>query len=103
MGFVRSKFLVKLMAVMVLVMVEGKMGMELCNMDENGIRACRPYVTQPNPMEDPSEECCGALTKADLQCLCGYRNSFLLPSLGIDPALALALPKKCGLTPPTDC
>lgn len=74
----------------------------LCNMDEGGILACKPSVTNPNPV-DPSADCCKALSGANLTCLCSYKNSLFLPSLGIDPHLALALPAKCNLPSPSDC
>ena len=74
----------------------------ICNMSSEGFDACKPSVSGPNPTE-PSQECCSALAGADLDCLCSYKNSVLLPSLGIDPDLAMQLPEKCGLTPPQDC
>ncbi|XP_059663635.1 putative lipid-transfer protein DIR1 [Cornus florida] len=94
----------KMMVVVVLVMVllEGSKALELCNINEDGLMACKPAVTAPNPVT-PTPECCQALSGADLTCLCSYRNSFILPSLGIDPDLAMALPAKCNLTPPTNC
>nr|XP_033512731.1 putative lipid-transfer protein DIR1 [Nicotiana tomentosiformis] len=85
-----------------LVLVELTNGLSLCNMNEDGLTACKPSVIQPNPVA-PSASCCEALSGADLQCLCSYRNSLLLPSLGIDPELALALPPKCNLTSPANC
>lgn len=81
---------------------QGSKAMTLCNMDEKGLMACKPSVTPPDPV-DPTEECCEALRGADLKCLCSYRNSLMLPSIGIDPDLAIALPPKCSLTLPTDC
>ncbi|MCE3215049.1 hypothetical protein HAX54_000614 [Datura stramonium] len=100
-----NKVGVVLMGMLVLELVEFtavSSGLSFCNMNDDGITACKPSVTQPNPVE-PSTSCCEALSGADLQCLCSYRNSFLLPSLGIDPALALALPTKCNLTSPPNC
>ncbi|XP_050206614.1 putative lipid-transfer protein DIR1 [Mercurialis annua] len=75
----------------------------LCNMNDDGVMACKPSVTKPEPVAPPSEACCNALKGADLTCLCSYRNSLMLPALGIDPDLALALPAKCNLTPPANC
>lgn len=77
-------------------------GLELCNMNDDGLMECKPSVTKPSPT-DPTEKCCEALAGADLTCLCSYRHSFLLPSLGIDPDLAMALPAKCSLNPPDNC
>ncbi|XP_059663681.1 putative lipid-transfer protein DIR1 [Cornus florida] len=92
-----------MVVVVVLVMVfEGSKAFDLCNMNEDGLMACKPSVTKLNPVT-PTPECCQALSGADLTCLCSYRNSFMLPSLGIDPDLVMALPAKCNLTPPTNC
>ncbi|KAJ9176662.1 hypothetical protein P3X46_011948 [Hevea brasiliensis] len=96
----------KLVVVMVLVtaaIFEGTRSLSLCDMSDDGLLACKPSATQPNPVDPPSEECCKALTGANLTCLCSYRNSWMLPSLGIDPDLALGLPAKCNLTTPADC
>uniref|UniRef100_A0A0V0GTE8 Putative defective in induced resistance 1 protein-like n=1 Tax=Solanum chacoense TaxID=4108 RepID=A0A0V0GTE8_SOLCH len=85
-----------------LLIVEFTSGLSICKMNDDGLTSCKPSVTQPNPVE-PSASCCEALSAADLQCLCSYRNSFVFPSLGIDPELALALPTKCNLTSPPNC
>ncbi|CAL0302818.1 unnamed protein product [Lupinus luteus] len=77
-------------------------GLSICNMDEDGFSACKPSVTEPNPI-DPSPKCCKAITGADLNCLCSYKNSPQLPLFGIDPILATSLPAKCNLTPPSNC
>ncbi|KAL9169324.1 hypothetical protein ABFS82_04G071900 [Erythranthe guttata] len=92
---------VVLVAAMV-VFLGGAKAMDLCNVTEDGLTACKPSVVQPNPVE-PSPECCDAVSGADLKCLCSYKNSFMLPSLGIDPDLALALPAKCNIPNPTEC
>lgn len=94
--------LVALMMVMVAAIIVKTEAMELCKMSEDGLMACKAAVTAPEPAE-PTAECCEALSGADLSCLCSYRNSFVLPSLGIDPDLAMALPSKCNLTPPANC
>lgn len=95
---------VVLLLVALVVFPQGSKAMSLCNMDDQGLMACKPSVTPPPPDPvDPSSDCCDALKGADLKCLCSYKNSFLLPSLGIDPDLALALPPKCNLTLPPDC
>ncbi|XAR61622.1 hypothetical protein NMG60_11016090 [Bertholletia excelsa] len=74
----------------------------ICNVPMEGLAACKPAVTPPNP-SPPSSQCCSALSHADFKCLCSYRNSKLLPSLGIDPNLALQLPDKCKLPHPAHC
>ncbi|KAK4782040.1 hypothetical protein SAY86_016142 [Trapa natans] len=77
-------------------------GASLCKMNEDGLLACKPSVTKPNPA-DPTAACCKALSSADLTCLCSYKNSMVLPALGIDPDLAMGLPVKCGLPVPAGC
>ncbi|KDP45250.1 hypothetical protein JCGZ_15115 [Jatropha curcas] len=94
---------VVVVAVVVAAMFEGTRSLNLCDMDDDGLLACKPSVTKPNPVVPPSPKCCKALSGANLTCLCSYRNSLMLPSLGIDPDLALALPAKCNLTTPADC
>ncbi|KAF8014214.1 hypothetical protein BT93_H0146 [Corymbia citriodora subsp. variegata] len=74
----------------------------LCNVPYTGLEACRPAVTPPNP-SPPTGACCDAVSQANLQCLCQYKNSPLLPSLGIDPNLVLQLPEKCNLPDSPPC
>lgn len=73
----------------------------LCRMTKEDLKACEPSVNGPNPAP-PSAPCCSALSNADMQCLCLFKNSRLLNLYGIDPNLALALPSKCNL-PQTRC
>jgi hypothetical protein len=97
--------LVSLLLMMVVIMasmLKLSNGISLCNMNEDGLDACKPSVTQPEPTK-PTTKCCEALSSADLQCLCSYKNSAELPFLGIDPTLAAGLPKECNLTPPPNC
>ncbi|KAK7256164.1 hypothetical protein RIF29_29601 [Crotalaria pallida] len=94
----------QLMVIMMMAsMLNVSKSMSLCNMSEDGLNACKPSVTQPNPVDPPSPQCCQAITGADLNCLCSYKNSPELPLLGIDPTLATSLPVKCNLTPPANC
>ncbi|KAB1224150.1 putative lipid-transfer protein DIR1 [Morella rubra] len=88
--------------VLMVLVFEVARAVTFCNMNDDGINACKPSVTAPNPTE-PTKKCCKALSRADLTCLCSYKNSILLPSLGIDPNLAMGLPAKCNLTPPDGC
>uniref|UniRef100_A0A5B7C7D7 Putative lipid-transfer protein DIR1 n=1 Tax=Davidia involucrata TaxID=16924 RepID=A0A5B7C7D7_DAVIN len=74
----------------------------ICNVSGEGLMACKPSVTTPNPTP-PSAACCSALSHADMPCFCSYRKSKLLPSLGIDPNLAMQLPDKCKLPHPAHC
>lgn len=74
----------------------------ICNMTSKGLMACKPAATPPNP-SPPTAECCTALSHANMGCLCSYRNSTVLPSLGIDPKLAMQIPSKCNLPHPAHC
>ncbi|KAK4410488.1 UNVERIFIED_CONTAM: hypothetical protein Scaly_0146500 [Sesamum calycinum] len=74
----------------------------VCGMSGEDLMACKPAVTLPHP-PPPSGRCCSALAHADIRCLCTYKNSKLLPSLGIDPNLAIQLPDKCKLPHPAHC
>uniref|UniRef100_A0ACD5XGB6 Uncharacterized protein n=1 Tax=Avena sativa TaxID=4498 RepID=A0ACD5XGB6_AVESA len=76
----------------------------VCDMSNDDFMACQPAAaatTDPTP--DPSPECCATLGKADLKCLCAYKNSPWLNLYNIDPKRAMELPGKCGLTTPPDC
>ncbi|CAL9051313.1 unnamed protein product [Musa banksii] len=92
---------------MVLLMVEASTtkaaDQSLCKMTQEGLAACKPCIAMVKPEEKPSEACCAALKQADLQCLCSYKNSDLLPYLGIDPKQAMQLPAKCNIAPPQPC
>ncbi|KAJ8899297.1 hypothetical protein K2173_018271 [Erythroxylum novogranatense] len=100
-----ANFRLVFLVVVMVALCEGSSSwaLTLCNMTEDGLTACKPSVTTPNPVDPPSADCCQALSTADLTCLCSYRNSMMLPSLGIDPVLAVGLPAKCNLTPPPNC
>ncbi|GMP71302.1 hypothetical protein CsSME_00029770 [Camellia sinensis var. sinensis] len=89
-------------AIVVLLLVAITNAQTICNVSMDGLTACKPSVTPPNPTP-PSATCCSALSHANMQCLCSYKNSKLLPSLGIDPNLALQLPAKCKLPNPPNC
>ncbi|XP_073003511.1 putative lipid-transfer protein DIR1 [Typha latifolia] len=90
------------MAVVALLLVaDGVHG--ICNMSDDGLMACKPCITINKPVDKPTDACCSALAKADLQCLCRYKNSGLLQYFEIDPNRAMQLPAKCNLTPPTQC
>ncbi|KAK9283505.1 hypothetical protein L1049_011751 [Liquidambar formosana] len=85
-----------------LLALVGTNAQTICNVSGGGLMSCKPAVTPPNP-SPPSAACCSAISHADLRCLCSYRNSKLLPSLGIDPNLAMQLPDKCNLPHPAHC
>ncbi|KAJ9152879.1 hypothetical protein P3X46_026389 [Hevea brasiliensis] len=73
-------------------------GETICHMTDDGLKSCRPSVSGQNPTA-PSDSCCSALSKADFQCLCFYKNNYpwLLSANKIDPDLAMQLPAKCNL------
>ncbi|KAH7682987.1 Bifunctional inhibitor/lipid-transfer protein/seed storage 2S albumin protein [Dioscorea alata] len=98
-------YMSRLVAPVVLLVVLVSVAMAddgICNMTKAGLDSCQPAVTG-SPPPDPSQECCQALTAADLPCLCSYKNSVWLPVFGIDPAIAQQLPEKCNLKVPDDC
>ncbi|ERN06753.1 hypothetical protein AMTR_s00005p00101720 [Amborella trichopoda] len=73
-------------------------------MNQDGFKACQSSVSGSAPAPtNPSKACCKAIGSADLGCLCSYRHSLLLHSLGINPDLALQLPAKCNLRTPPQC
>lgn len=72
-------------------------GIVLCNTDSTKLNLCRAAVTGQHPPA-PTQSCCAVIRHANLPCLCKYKSA--LPTLGIDPKNALALPSKCGLRTP---
>ncbi|CAI0399816.1 unnamed protein product [Linum tenue] len=77
-------------------------GQTICNIPIAGLRACKPSVTPPRP-PPPTADCCRAISHADMRCLCSYKKSPLIPSLGISVPLAEKLPAKCGLSTAAKC
>ncbi|MBA0871186.1 hypothetical protein Goshw_022289 [Gossypium schwendimanii] len=99
----KMKGLQALILAMVMVMaIATTDAQSICNMPASGLMACKPAVTPPNP-PPPTSTCCSALSHANMRCLCSYKNSKLLPSLGIDPNLAMKLPSLCKLPHPANC
>ncbi|KAJ4762356.1 Bifunctional inhibitor/lipid-transfer protein/seed storage 2S albumin superfamily protein [Rhynchospora pubera] len=74
-----------------------------CKVDEASLISCLPAISGNKPAEYPTPDCCKALKKADLPCLCSYRNSPDLKKWGIKPDLAVKLPGKCKLAVPKEC
>ncbi|KAG6576032.1 putative lipid-transfer protein DIR1, partial [Cucurbita argyrosperma subsp. sororia] len=89
--------------VMVVSLAEMAMAVDVCGVNKDGLKACKPWVMKPCPTELPPAACCDGLSKADLGCFCKYKHSMLLSSLGIDLHLALALPAKCSLPNTPSC
>ncbi|KAL1531023.1 hypothetical protein AAHA92_19522 [Salvia divinorum] len=85
-----------------IVILGGATAQTICNMTVMGLLECKLAVTPPNPLP-PTANCCSALAQADFKCLCSYKDSRILPSLGIDPILAMQLPEKCKITNAPKC
>ncbi|KAL1531022.1 hypothetical protein AAHA92_19521 [Salvia divinorum] len=85
-----------------IVILEGATAQTICNITMKGFSECKPAATPPIP-PPPSAACCSVLSKADLKCLCSHKNSTILPSLGVDPELAVHLPEKCNIPNPPKC
>ncbi|KAF5199247.1 Bifunctional inhibitor/plant lipid transfer protein/seed storage helical domain [Thalictrum thalictroides] len=85
--------------VVMVVMVGGAKSFSICNMDTNQLSQCLPAI-QP-PVSPPTTTCCDVIHRANITCLCSYKN--LLPTFGVDPGVAMQLPKKCNMTSVPDC
>ncbi|GAB4837936.1 hypothetical protein Ancab_027464 [Ancistrocladus abbreviatus] len=77
-------------------------GQSICGLTKRDLDACMPAVRMANPLP-PSSDCCKVVAGADLQCLCSYRKSTILPALGINPTEAIKLPAKCNINPTFRC
>ncbi|KAI6693828.1 hypothetical protein NL676_021538 [Syzygium grande] len=64
-----------------------------CNMTYTQLMSCKPAATLPNP-PSPTSACYMGLLHAGLKCFCQYKNSTILPSIGVDPKLAMEIPSK---------
>lgn len=72
-----------------------------CNIAD--LLSCMPCIRNTKPDPEPTDECCKALKKADLPCLCrSYKNSPNLKNY-VNPKLAMELPGKCKLSVPNEC
>ncbi|KAK7312360.1 hypothetical protein VNO77_36153 [Canavalia gladiata] len=75
-----------------------------CRMPKEGLKACLPScVNGENNVDPPSSACCTAISKADLKCLCQYRDSGFLTFYGVDPDKAMQLPVKCKIMDSFHC
>ncbi|XP_022717665.1 putative lipid-transfer protein DIR1 [Durio zibethinus] len=98
MAMASGKLLVHcLVAVLLIVLVEGANEPTICDIPMAKLNLCRPAVTGKNPPA-PTKECCSLIKHASLTCLCNFKDA--LPALNIDPANAFALPKKCKSNAP---
>ncbi|KAL6843030.1 hypothetical protein ACP4OV_027343 [Aristida adscensionis] len=93
-----------LAAVVALAAIEGAHA--ICGMANEDFKLCQPAAAVGgDPADSPSAECCAALGKADLGCICRYKGvaGIWMRIYHIDPSRAMALPAKCGLTMPSNC
>ncbi|XP_047078258.1 putative lipid-transfer protein DIR1 [Lolium rigidum] len=86
-----------------LAAIEGAHG--ICGLSNDEFKLCQPAAAVNNPTDGPSSECCAALGKANLSCICRYKGvaGVWLRMYHIDAARAMALPGKCGLAMPSNC
>ncbi|XP_051135965.1 putative lipid-transfer protein DIR1 [Andrographis paniculata] len=92
------RILASAIAVLVVLGAAGKVH-SVCNVSLEDLEKCLPAAHPPNP-PPPTPDCCNTLARANLPCLCGYKNDPVLPAVGVDPNLALQLPGKCNLPTP---
>ena len=96
------KFVAIVLALIMVVSFQGSTVFGFCGISISDLMTCKAAASgrrSPNP----SRKCCRVLKRANLPCLCTYRDSRELPLLGIDPRLAVRLPAKCGLATPVGC
>ncbi|OWM87971.1 putative lipid-transfer protein DIR1 [Punica granatum] len=93
-----------IVSVLVMLAAVANSEITICNVPLSGLQACLPAAKPPSP-PPPTSECCASMKDADFCCLYSYRDSPLLPSLGVDPKLAIQIPDKCHLAhpPPSSC
>ncbi|KAJ8530152.1 hypothetical protein K7X08_036987 [Anisodus acutangulus] len=72
---------------------------DMCGLSISDLMECKPAVSGTKPLP-PSANCCAALSKADLPCLCTFKNSPMLSMYKINSTLAIDLPSKCKLHSP---
>ncbi|GKV38713.1 hypothetical protein SLEP1_g46595 [Rubroshorea leprosula] len=96
-----EKLMVQLLvAVLLTVLVAEAEAVVMCNIEMSNMELCRAAVTGRSP-PSPTRKCCSLLRQANFPCLCNLKS--VLPSLGINPRHALALPRKCNLVTPPEC
>ncbi|GLT57545.1 hypothetical protein SLA2020_305110 [Shorea laevis] len=89
-----------LVAVLLTVLVGEAEAVVVCNVEMSKMELCRAAVTGSSaPL--PTKKCCALVRQANFPCLCNLKS--VLPSLGINPRHALALPRKCNLVTPPEC
>jgi hypothetical protein len=91
-------------AAAVLVLLVAPAAEAVCGMSNEEFMSCQPAAAKTTEAPPaPSQACCDALGGADLECLCGYKNSPWMGVYNIDPTRAMGLPAKCGLGTPPNC
>ncbi|XP_050207006.1 uncharacterized protein LOC126656475 [Mercurialis annua] len=98
-----SRIAVIIIIVFIFTKFDGTTSLSLCKISGHGLLACKPSATRTNTVDPPPQECCQALTGANLTCLCSFRDSQMMDYIGFDSNLALGLPAKCNLKLPSDC
>lgn len=58
----------------------------LWKMIEKGMVMCLPSVTRAS-QTPPSDKCCAMYSRADLSCLCKYKDSLVLSQVDVKPEL----------------
>ncbi|KAF7847458.1 hypothetical protein BT93_H0153 [Corymbia citriodora subsp. variegata] len=96
-----NKKVVILLGLMVVIAC-GTDAQSVCGVSFSQLLTCMPAATPPNP-PPPTSTCCEVLSQADLPCFCQFKSSPILPSIGVDPELALQLPGKCKIPNPPTC
>ncbi|KAK4437796.1 hypothetical protein Salat_0113600 [Sesamum alatum] len=97
-----TKLAVMAMVLLIIGVANANNEHAICGMSTDDLFTCRPAVIGPASLP-PSAACCAALEKADLSCLCTFKNNKVLPALGIDPAQAMQLPAKCNILQSFHC
>ncbi|MED6193305.1 hypothetical protein PIB30_018051 [Stylosanthes scabra] len=95
-GYTYSKNV--MIMVLVMCMVGSMANGQICKMPLSGLSDCKQYASTnvANPVNPPiNSPCCQAVKGADINCLCGYKNSPYLAIYQIDPVKAMQLPVKC--------
>ncbi|KAL9665627.1 hypothetical protein QQ045_021048 [Rhodiola kirilowii] len=96
----KSALLILFVALVLMASASEAANPKICNIIPSRLSLCRPAVTGKSP-PPPTRRCCRVMLAVDLKCLCDYKD--MLPALGLNPELAIALPKKCGLSLPVGC
>ncbi|CAN6213762.1 unnamed protein product [Urochloa humidicola] len=101
----KAQALAALLLAMVVALATMEGAQAICGMANEDFKLCQAAASVNDPTDSPSAECCAALGKADLGCICRYRGvaGIWMRIYHIDPSCAMALPGKCGLTMPSNC